>query len=134
MREILFRGKKINSEDFVYGCLFQTWDKSYILWGTINGAPNQIEVDPKTVGQYTGLNDKNGVEIYESDIVIWKQAAGGLLSPTENEYTCQIIWDRTRWACQEIKAMKDDYHSQFTLAPEHISIIGNVHSNPELLK
>lgn len=64
MREYKFRGKRIDNGQWVYGYLFKIWDKCYILWGTTNDGPNMTEVDPETIGQYTGLHDKNNVEIY----------------------------------------------------------------------
>jgi uncharacterized phage protein (TIGR01671 family) len=132
MREIQFRGKRVSNSEWIYGDLHHgILSKSVFV--------NGYEVDPGTVGQYTGLKDKNDVGIYEGDIVTWDDRSNG-----KYWRVAQVYYDKFGRLCYKFthKTTTTDligsiwYQGQFAYAETtHIDleIIGNIHENPELL-
>ncbi len=136
MREIKFRGMKENSE-WIYG--------GYVLLG--NGAHcilsgeviHQEEmnilkfhaVKYKTVGQYTGLKDKNGKEIYEGDIVYWKPAEW-VTNP--KAITGEVFWDNSSLALHVLFSDNNYSCKRWEFLGNRFEIIGNIYENPGLVK
>ena len=125
MREIEFRGKRAdNSGEWVYGYYYhdQRFKNGYPCQDVYiirNELDLNYEVGPATVGQYTGLKDKNGEKIYEGDILDF--GGGRILI---------VVFNRGRFAVQ----FRDGSIEDNWLRPSHFPVIGNVHDNPELLE
>ena len=128
MREILFRGKRVDNGGWVKGVIYG----EYMICGMTTAYYDDeipmskysqfdyIEVIPETVGQYTGYKDEDGREIYEGDVV---NAWGG-------EY-CQGCWEFTHYSW-EMKDIRFDIEELGNY--ENIKIIGNIWDNPQLKK
>ena len=131
MREILFRGKRIDNGEWVDGNLFVPDEITHrkapteLLVGT-NVVRISYEVDPSTVGQYTGLTDKNGKRIFEGDI-LEHHAQGDIIVNRG-----VVNWDEknARWAHQ-LNTMNPCFYMH---NPKSVEVIGNIYDNPELLK
>lgn len=123
MREILFRGKRKDNGKWAYGfyALFASNKglKHGIYTGTENGYVIPYEVDPETVGQFTGLTDKNGKKIFEGDIMQLCSAC----------YPCLVYWDGKGWAWKQ-----NGKRREIDLTREKMDTIGNIYDNPELLR
>ena len=144
MREILFRGKAINRDkgefrtkykngDWVYGLITRPYKDMFptlpMEFRNENGVDG-IEVDYKTVGQFTGLTDKNGKKIFEGDIIKSKSGNTYLIHFNDGSFA---FADKDRIV---VNYSLDD--SEFGIAYKGIcdghEVIGNVFDNPELLE
>jgi len=126
MREIRFRGKRLSDGKWVYGsyqadvlCL----GKHTIIYGDLEGFYCEDEVDPETVGQYTGLKDRDGQDIYEGDILIDEENGLNVVRWGDGQYLLEVLLD------------DGDYYTEWLSEyNEMCRVIGNVYENPELLK
>lgn len=129
----LYSAKMKNKNEWVFGSLVyvQHQDKYYILKHTENEmfeALEECEIDPSTICQCTGLNDKNGKLIWENDILV------GYLDDMypENATYAQVIWDKNGFYTKE--QYSDDISLMDEFDEKHFEVCGNIFDNPELLE
>ena len=141
MREILFRGKRTDNGEWVYGNLVRGCDEKYayiVEFGNKEMCRNYVNVNPDTVGQYTGLTDKNGERIFEGDIVKYKEACkfgdNDEMEEAEEQYLCTNIveFKNGRFFPLPQRCDCEDYF--FSYGSYDFEVVGNVHDNPELLR
>ncbi|WP_290095122.1 YopX family protein [Paramuribaculum intestinale] len=130
-RTIKFRGKRLDNGEWVYGDLEYNRAKNIARIHTYDEDGEyliQHSVDPATVGQFTGLLDKNGKEIYEGDILMLGSSDAGI---------CEVKWNESQLAF----CIRFYYERNLGTRPlgawardgKNIAILGNIHDNPELL-
>lgn len=131
MREILFRGKRKENDEWVFGDLIhEPWASCIQVMendniNTFKFKRTKYSVHKETVGQYTGLTDKNGVKIFEGDIVtIPDSKKMGLPALIRYDYV-RATYEVSRSGYNPLSLID---------AREFYEVIGNIHDNPELLK
>lgn len=163
MREIKFRGQRTDNKEWIIGDLCKSISGLPCIMPNAFFATREFEdaeedkpqvisdslaiggffpVIPETVGQYTGLKDKNGVEIYDGDIVnfhIFTQELGinyGV-SEGEKEFKGYICFEELGLAFKQSEEDEEWFYLVYSpgmIHEESFEVIGNIHSNPELLK
>ena len=124
MREILFRGKRIDNGEWVEGYFVNLWLIHYQKHQPIITDNNAVsyDVDPSTVGQYTGLTDKNGKKIFEGDIMAFTAYGFDYVG------TVEFADGSFSVMCEHASPFLDQ-----AVSKHGAYIIGNMHDNPELL-
>ena len=142
MREILFRGKMDNGE-WMYGSFCMDAleqfnglcgiDGFIRLYDKGKGKMQTYEVDRETVGQYTGLMDKNGKRIFEGDIVA--QNWYDYDEPRDDSFG-KVVFCEYDCSFSVMDVNKDGFMPLGRCGSYHweVEVIGNIHDNPELLK
>ncbi|MBC1631878.1 hypothetical protein HB948_00450 [Listeria welshimeri] len=143
MREIEFRGKAIHPNSleqivgsWAYGGIFENKiiTRNLDMNSHYHGFISEIEIDLKTIGQYTGLKDKNGKKIFEGDIVAFSEDDFHVFN-SQVEY-----FSEDGYPAFDIKVPSDYYFdsnvfSEVSMSGLHeIEVIGNMHENPELME
>lgn len=119
MREILFRGKRLVDGEWITGY--------FVVTGRYNAIKPNGEVyygvDPSTIGQFTGLTDKNGKRIFEGDVVKGVDHLNPYLSVSGYVSFADASF-----------CIVDEYFSHYRWHDYELEVIGNFHDNPELLE
>lgn len=128
MREIKFRGKDLETGEWVYGSLFQSLEQYPAIAKPKPTADGKLfycltVVDADTVGQYTGLKDRNGKDVWEGDL---------LRTPEGDIMVAE--WRDAQIITRCVRPHNPRYINSLTFAYPISVVIGNIHDNPELLE
>ncbi len=147
MREILFRGKLKATGEWSFGNLNVNIKGVCIITPDETVVGKYGQVDPETVGQYTGLTDKNGKKIFEGDIVKCSDVDDCYYAEEKTEFVGVIKFEAGAFGIatkETLRIALDDWceNDNFVSLWElewneyigNVEVIGNIHDNPELLK
>ena len=132
MREILFKAKTIDNNEWVEGLLTIMWGQYHII--NPENENTAYLIDTETICQYTGLTDKNGVKIWENDVVKYEDAEADFEGYHDNVFvnvgkTC-ITPQGVFFTNRQTVDMDDLWLSECSVDAE---VIGNIFDNPELM-
>jgi uncharacterized phage protein (TIGR01671 family) len=143
MREILFRGKRVDNGEWITGYYIKAnhhWHNQGIHedwivvdtiqnggWGNVRG---KYAVIPETIGQFTGITDKNGKKIFEGDIVKYEKYATEI---SNNVYVVKYDTELATFIGEKYSQIHVTSFTTFENDSEFIEVIGNIHDNPELI-
>ena len=130
MREIKFRGYDEENKCWRYGHLFETVEGIRRCYNIVEGREVKYYVSPESIGQYTGLHDKNGKEIYEGDIL--GDDKGFVFCIVE--HICDKRKARFGWGEEGHSTFSGFFFHGYSGSPESFKVVGNIHKNPELIK
>ena len=136
----LFKGKRVDNGEWVEGLLTQIWGQLHII--NPDDENTAYPIIPETIGQCTGLRDKNGKLIFKDDVL--KGFIYPFLSDEEHNYYAIVVWfeDSAAFGIYTIKKPESKVRGISSGNTEYMSewdsnnweIIGNIHDNPELLE
>ncbi|EMD1122158.1 hypothetical protein AB3I87_002356 [Listeria innocua] len=142
MREIEFRGKAIHPNSleqivgsWAYGGIFENKiiSRNLDMDSHYHGFISEIEIDLKTIGQYTGLKDKNGKKIFEGDIVAFSEDDFHVFN-SQVEYFSEVGYPAFDIKVPSTYYFDSNVFSEVSMSGLYeIEVIGNIHENPELL-
>lgn len=137
MREILFRGKRVDNGEWVYGYLLKMLGELSIM--RFDDENNIYPVDEQSVGQYTGLTDKKGTKIFDGDIVCTRYRTGEICCSGDVQFSHGVYG--AEWlGNKKNKSMVGGWGQLHNLRRfdddiiNDIEVIGNIYDNPELLE
>ena len=139
MRKILFRGKRVGNGEWIYGyyvpVCFGRFPCKPAIVPEPDGIWEPIAVKPETIGQYTGLTDKNGKKIFEGDILKIVHKYQSPFDDDTKEYTditTDVVFFDDEGLCFSYG------NSPFLCVVDNVTaeyeVIGNIHDNPEMLE
>ena len=148
MREILFRGKRVDNGEWVIGYYVQKQDPLLVgaayhciltqekdSCGCLMSTVSWYNVTPESIGQYTGVKDKNGKRVYEGDIVV-AHITQNALTHTEKYKGIYEVKYHDKHCYFYLAKRKNNilFDGNWRYFLSEIEVIGNIHDNPELLE